>query len=488
MRVSHALDYTRTLNAVGKMVRRVLGDDADAVLEMLPARHAGEDAFSSALRKRRKKLVAAGTAKREADVLALVPRFTAIAAATENRVHQSESLLHACLAQLPTAAAKLAAGLTAGFSYTGPVVRADGALGDGEQTVSFRFATEAELYARAHERDPTHANLRKHLPRRGDGAGGFTGFCHQADKWGRLHVVYEDTVPVVAGGEHAEPFFIDDFRWGVLEAARYVDEGVRAERRRRMAALGVHDHVSVDGLLTSPVSRRTMVRYARGSDPLSGDIVVPLVEFHHAMAYARIAVRYGIRWGARFGEIMQIRLGSDCFRRHRVDGRMCPYLAMRPKGWLTEGKFGVDVGTLKAIKAVKVLANHRWHRGLVDDKNTPTLPSVVFGDGDRRLELGEARYIFQARDRALAPSELMTFVRVLLMGVVDMRSHDGRYVFATMMGLGGAGYGTIGRLLHHSPASAMPRKYDLSHLVLAEGAAERFNESCEAGLLGVVTS
>ena len=182
---------------------------------------------------------------------------------------------------------------------------------------------------------------------------------------------------------------------------------------------------------------------------------------------------------------MQIRLGAECFGKHRK-GRSSIYLSLKPKGWLQHGKFGIDVGTLKAIKALKAFTVNRWHPTVFDEKHKPTLPAVPFGNSQPRGELPEARYLLQAKHRALTPAELMTFNRILLMGVIDMRSHDGRYIFATMLGLRGAGYTSIGQLLHHSPGSAMPAKYDLSLLMLADEAAERFNAQCEAGLAGQV--
>ncbi|RYY15152.1 MAG: hypothetical protein EON55_06930 [Alphaproteobacteria bacterium] len=149
------------------------------------------------------------------------------------------------------------------------------------------------------------------------------------------------------------------------------------------------------------------------------------------------------------------------------------------------GRFGLDGGTAKAISQIRAFTCARWHGWRPGSKGRPELLVVAYGD-TRRDDLGEAAYIFQGRGKALRPTALTLFARVLLSGVVDMQSHDGRYVFATALGLDGIGYEELGVLLHHSPASAMPKRYDLSALIRSEEAAERFNRSVDAGVLGLV--
>lgn len=244
-------------------------------------------------------------------------------------------------------------------------------------------------------------------------------------------------------------------------------------------------YIRPGGFLGHGRAAKPIALYARGRDPEADGsrIVIPLVPLYHAMAYARIMLRYGIRWGARLGEIMQLRVG--CQRKHRVGGSWKPYLELKPKGWQIMGKFGIDNGTAKAIAQARAFTCARWHGWRPGAKGRPELAVVPHGDR-RRDDLEAAAYHFQGRVKALSPKDLTLFARILLAGVVDMKSHDGRYVFATALGLDGLDYEGLGVLLHHSPSSAMPKRYDLSALIRSDDAAERFNRSVDAGVLGLV--
>jgi hypothetical protein len=387
---------------------------------------------------------------------------------------------------LPRAKALLDQGLDAGFEWTGAVIRADGTLGVGEQTVSFSFKRGSTLLTEAHERDPDDMNLRARLPRRPGGIGGFSGLSHSARTWDSIHVVYDGTAACDPDGEAVEPFFVEFFRCGAFEADRLMSDLVRNRRLEVLDRLGLSQRTyPPDGFLGHGRLAKPVALYARGRDPEadSGRIVIPMVPLYHAMAYARILLRYGIRWGARLGEIMQLRKG--CQRQHRVDGRWKAYLLLKPKGWQTMGKFGIDDGTAKATAQIRAFTCARFHGWRPGARGRPELPVVPHGD-PRRDDLEREAYTFQGRGKALSPKDVTLFARILLSGVVDMKSHDGRYVFATALGLNGADYEELGVLLHHSPSSAMPKNYDLSALIRSDEAAERFNRSVDAGVLGMV--
>jgi hypothetical protein len=478
--------WFRLINASISCAGLVLGTDAHLIIDRLPALRATGDTFGPILTEARLRLLDNKPVERTPMVADVIARLMVIQSAVENRVYQLEALLSKCMEALPKAAALLDQGLDAGFEWTGPVIRADGTLGRGEQTVSFSFRRESTILMGAHERDPDDANLRSRLPRRQDDRTRFNGLSHQAETWDRIHVIYDRTVTTEPDGEALEPFFIEFFRWGAFEPDRLMSDLVRGERLALLDRLGLSPRTyTPDGFLTHGTAAKPLALYARGRDPREqgANIIVPLVPFYHAMAYARIMLRYGIRWGARLGEIMQLRL--RCQRKHRVRGREKPYLELKPKGWQTMGKFGIDEGTAKAIAQVRAFTCARWFGWRPGAKGRPDLPVVPYGD-TRRDDLGEAAYIFQGRGGALSPKALSLFARILLSGVVDMRSHDGRYVFATALGLDGVDYEELGVLLHHSPASAMPKRYDLSALIRSEEAAERFNRSVDAGVLGLV--
>ncbi|MDE1918568.1 MAG: hypothetical protein KGJ57_21210 [Sphingomonadales bacterium] len=486
IRHTRANAYSGTIDSAERLAELVLGDDAYLVTELLPARLADEASFNLDRRKAQRKLEEKARSEKVVEVLDLVPRFIEVLGATNNRLHQVESILAACRKALPHARARLEAGLDAGFEVEGLVVRADGTLGGGKQVVSFRFELESTLLTRAHRSRPGDIDLERLMPygESATGALGWTGLYHRPEHWNRIHLVYETTRPSETGGECVEPFFIDLFRWGMLEPDTKIGERVSQERRERLLDAGIPLCVDqVDGLLCNPVSRRAVARHARGPDPDRGAIVVPLVEFYHAMCYGWLIVHYGIRWGARFAETQQIRLGPDCFRTHTVGGKKKAYMALKPKNWADHGKFGLDASIAGALRTVNRLSIARWFQDERDEKGDPTLPVRPFGSSDRP-DLPPARYIFAARHRGLDAAELMHYVHVLLIGILDAGSHIGRYVFATALGLDGTGYEEQGWLMHHNPGSAVTKRYDLSAMIDSDDAATRHSANVDADLLG----
>lgn len=482
-RLLFAQAWFRDIRGATACARLALGPDAGMVVDLLPACRKPGEALAAAMAEAGARLLGNKPKERLPVVADVIARMMAVQAALENRVFQMEGLLSRCMAALPGARARLEAGLEAGFAWEeAPVVRFDGSLGRGTQTISFSFRTEGQLLEEAHGRDPGNWNLRARLPRRPGDTARYSGQLHRAENWGRVFVVWDGVTPSAPGGEAVEPFCVEFFRLGAFENDRLLPAGVRQARSALLRSMGLPPNAGiVEGILGVPKARRFVAGAARGADPAAGEIVVPLVEFYHAMAFARVVVRYGIRWGARFGEIMQLRLG--CTGKHRKDGKWRAYLELKPKGWSDWGRFGIDPGTARAIAAVRAFTSARFHRGLVAADGGPGLPVVRVGD-ESREDLPDAAYLFQANGRALSPETLMRFVKVLLFGVVDLGAHDGRYVFATALGLNGIGYDELGGLLHHSPGSAMPRRYDLSAMIRSEAAAERFNESLDADALG----
>jgi len=405
----------------------------------------------------------------------------------ENRVVQLAQLLRACLAKRPDAPRLLDAGLEAGFEWTGRVVLEDGSLGEGEQTVSFAFVRESTLYERALERSPDDVNLRRRFPKGFRGLPGFHGQRHSPETWDRIHVVYEGTMPGSEGGECVEPFFVDLFRSGVFDPDGDMSDELASRRLDLVRSMGLPDYVApVEGLLGHPVTARACAGFARSDvsmDPGSSDVIVPLMAFYHAMAYARLALRLGVRWGARIGEVLQVRVG--CVSWHRRRGRMRPYFEAKPKGWAEMGKFGLDTGTLQAMLDLRALSNARWHGGKRDENGRPWLPELPSGDFSRR-DLGEARYIMTNASRAIRKEELTNFARVLLCGVFDLESHDGRRIFATALGLEGVSYDLMGELLHHSPGSDEARTYDYSHEIDGEDAGVSIARTAEVATVGTI--
>jgi hypothetical protein len=490
-RQTSVLMYSSALNIATDLLARVLGDDASKVSSLLPAPPLPGSFLGRKSRKMLKKSAQPGRDARVDHVVDVVGRLGQIMVAVENVVHQTEQMMARCLIALETAEADLDAGLRVGFDYEGPVVREDGSLGDVDQVISFRIEREATLLERAHALDPSDVSIRRRMPRDPSRVGRY-GEYHTPENWRRLYVVYEGTRPSIAGGECVEPGLADLFRWGMLESRRRHALPIDEERDRLHLKHGLRKPTrSVEGLLCTHRSRRTVANMARTADPAAGAIVVPLLEYYHAMCYARIVVRYGIRWGARFGETMQLRLGGDCFRTHRIAGVEEVYLALKPKGWVEYGKFGIDQGTIDAIRHVKELSHARWFPGVVNEKGEDWLPDTRFGDRSRRDQIPPAPYLFVGPNGAVPNDVLSFYVEVLLYRVVKVGEsgarHGDRYVFATMLGLDGVGYETLGHLLHHRPGSAMAKHYDLSAHVVAADAARAFNAREDAALLGRIS-
>lgn len=474
-------DWARLQRAAVSLAELVLKEDAPKVLALLPACRGFYGELDEAFKERQRKMTRKARRpqpEKVEDVAWMVSHLIDIQAATENRVFQLEQMLKALGAKLRSARRALEHGLETGFEWQGPVVRPDGSLGEGEQTVHFRLVPESLLTERAAARrdDP---GLLRYYP---DDGGPRTGERHDPERWQRLHVVYDRTEPAEPGGEWHEPDFVQFFRWGVFEGDSRLTDEVSRERLRLLAELNLPQWVApTEGLLGHSDARRAVAIAARGADPATGDIVIPLLDLYHALAYARIALRFGIRWGARLSETMQLRIG--CAKTHVRDGARKPYVELKPKGWDVMGKFGMDPGTAKAIRSVRALSNARWHGRRLTETGEPWLPDVNCGQRTRD-DLADAAYIFQNGRRALRPEELTAFIKVLLHGVVDFRSHDGRRIFATALGLDGSGYDEIGVLLHHSPGSAMPARYDLSALIVSDDAAERHNAAADAREIG----
>lgn len=483
VRAITASDYASALNLAHAYLVRVVGEDAAEIAADLPARQVDEGTFTAKAREARTLSRVPERTKRVEQVKDLVPRMSDVLIACENRVAQVEWMAAACLASVASAAARLDAGLDAGFEHEGPVIEADGRLGTDTQIVSFAFKREGDLLEKAYRINPSDA-LSKWLRPGFDGLPG-AGFNHDPERYRRLHVVYLGTRPAAGSSRCVEPWFVDLFRWGMVEPDNMLPNPISQERHRLLTMNGLPlDPPGRVGMLCHDPDRRTAARFARTHDPDLGSILVPLINLYHAATYGRLILRYGMRWGARFGETLQIRLGPDCFRTHLVGGRKEIYLALKPKGWADHGKFGVDVGMLEAIRQVKLFTHARWFPDVFNDKGEPWLPDHRFGDG-HRLDLPPAAYIFTGRGGALPPAVLTYIVRVLMVGVIQTTRHVDRIVFATMLGLDGVSYEPLGVLLHHRPGSRMPSHYDLSPLIASSAPIIKFNSREDAQLIGM---
>lgn len=476
--------YRSGISVAERHLIRVLRDSADPYLARLPALPADEDEFATESAAKLRDVKTPGRSGREDQAIDLVPRFAEVLVGVENRVIQLEWLVSRCLAALPGAEAALDSGLAVGFEDVREVIDEMGGIGVGQQRISFSFRREGDLLKRAYEAWPNETLAR--LLDGSIGGLGTPGKNHDPERWKRLHVVYEGTTALAGCDRAVEPWFVDLFRWGMLEPDHRLPGDVSEMRRRAIVAGGLPLAPPTSaGLLCNDQSRRAAVKFARTNDPARGAIVIPLINLYHAALYGRLILSYGLRWGARFGETTQLRLGPDCFRTHWIGGEEELYVALKPKGWLDYGKFGIDDGMIEAILQAKLFTHARWFPDTFNEKDEPWLPSVRFGDS-ARTDLPIAPYLFVGRDGMPPPGFLMHIVKVLTYGILTSTRHVDRMVFATMLGLDGLEYEKLGGLLHHRPQSRMPMLYDLSGRMLASGAARAFNDRVDMSRIGLV--
>ena len=357
----------------------------------------------------------------------------------------------------------------------------NGRLGATEQTDKFVLIQGRHLLADLKAKHPNSSALTVALAgieRRPSGAGQAKANKARLDT---IYILYEGSSQVEGGDPPIEPFMVDLFRTGVLEGMTFHSSDCRDRswEKAESVAFPINPPLA-DDLLVAPKHLRRMGRLFR---ELSGEdrIVIPLVQFYHAMALARIAARCALRWGPRIGEILQIRCDEECFPKTRTGLEGVSYMMLLPKGWSVPARFGIDDVTRRAIFSIERFMRMRWYGGA----SAPLqLPSVEFGDYHRRNKITPAPYVFAKKLRALRSEHLTFFIRVLLIGVVDIRTHDGRRAFATILADKGADYEVIGDQLHHRPGSEVTTVYDMRNVARASAAAAAHNREIDAELMG----
>ena len=376
--------------------------------------------------------------------------------------------------------------IRAGETISVPVkvrtVRADGSLAPTDQVDHFQIVQGQQLMEDLRSRYPDDARVgrgseiisRSPYPYREP---------QNAIRRNASYIIYQPPAPEERPANWVEPFFVGLFRDGLLEGGRHGSAAVRTRCRSRLKELGLGLHTPVpDDLLVASTITRPVGRLLREL-PQDGRVIIPLVQFYHAMSLARIGVRLSLRWGPRISEILQIRYDEECLPEHsRTDIEGVHYMNLVPKGKLTNARFGIDTKTRTAVKELKNYMVRRWHNGTAETQ----LPSVPFACRDRLAPIPAAPYVFATRHRGLKQTELSHFMRVLLCGVTDIRVHAGRSAYATILADQGADYEVIGDQLHHRPKSEMPKLYDIRYRSRASSHASMLNSEIDARLTGRV--
>ncbi|WP_156494607.1 hypothetical protein [Erythrobacter sp. HI0019] len=232
------------------------------------------------------------------------------------------------------------------------------------------------------------------------------------------------------------------------------------------------------GLLDFTGADRVLARYA----PRIGLAMVPIVEFYHAMLMAALIIIYALRFGPRIGETMQIRLGRDCMTFEKRGRSKAHVLRLIPKGQHQPAIFELDDEIRDLINRIAKLAHARWFPDLRRHGKLD-LPELPYGNPSRK-NIPPGRFILRNETHALKAGDLGWFVRILLHGVVDMKSHDGRFILATIMSVLGYDVDETGHALHHAPGSRQAKIYDLSKHLSEQELAGLRRELKSAGIVG----
>lgn len=284
-----------------------------------------------------------------------------------------------------------------------------------------------------------------------------------------LMVIYDGVEPVEPGGPTVEPFFIDLYRWGVLEGDTHHPPVVQACREQLLDEAEIkRQWQAIPGLLCLPRSLRWVARAARGADPRVGEVVVPLVALHHGLllgAACHSVVRDAC---PRTFEILQIQLGPQ-FIGEELPGKKDRYpIMMRPKQHQVQRSYLVKGATLKLIARSVNLANRRWNPELLGKSHRlPVRPAGLRGS----KPLPDGQYVFTSATRTLNKYELASLRHFILWNVTNSKIHDGRFKLATKFGFAGAAEPLKTKLLKQRRGSKQSRRYDRSDRLRATAGA-----------------
>jgi len=349
-----------------------------------------------------------------------------------------------------------------------PVFDADGWSIDGaEQRVVFRIDTAGNVVRRAVARDkpgPLHHTMAKAIV----GLDARTP-SKTSDLREDLVVLYEGCEAIEDGGPTAEPFFIDILRSGVLEGATRHPPQVQAYRQQLLAKVApASEWQPIPDLLCLPRSIRWVARIARGADPWSGEVVVPLVALHHGFLLGTACHEIVREVCPRTYEILQVQLGPD-FIKKKLPGNTDRYpIMMRPKQHAVLKPYHVSGFVLKMIARSVKMANRRWFpENLGNAHKLPMRPAGLRAN----KPLPDGQYVFSNATATLSGDELNILRHVMLWDASLSKIQDGRFKKATGFGLAGEPDAAKAKLLKQRPGSRQPRHYDRSDGLLAKSGA-----------------
>ena len=334
-----ALSYDGLLQNAVLLARRVLGREAATLTDLLPARHPDAESFRVAVLEQFNAEKEKRQERRAMSAKALRKCLHDIRVGVENRFVQLEVHCNAAMEAIRDNREQLHAGSVETIAPKCCTILPDGSMGVSDQHDVFKIMNGRTLLAELTRKHGHKATIRAINSIMNQKDGQTTD--ERAHKMSRLFIVYERS-KAIDGEQAVEPFYVDLFRHGVLERETFQSGKLRDQRRRKVEEC----HLTMDprppeDLLVAPrVARQfgRLVREIEGEDW----VVIPMLQFYHAMAYARIAVRMAIRWGPRMAEILQLRENKECFPEESTGIHGVSYMQALPKGWKALARFGID--------------------------------------------------------------------------------------------------------------------------------------------------
>lgn len=382
----------------------------------------------------------------------------------EERQRTIEIIFNAYVEALASAPADVDA--ESSFEALIPVIdEAGGSSSGAEQYIRFKIKQPARILADVATYDPeyaAHYRLEKHCRRLAASGPALAGELRED-----LLCVYVGLRPALPGGPTSEPFFIDIYRWGILEGRAKHSPFIEEVRQLTIEAAGLEKNLlpPVD-IFSPPRSLAWIAAHARGSDPREGRVAVPIVALHHGMILSALSHTIARANCPRIGELMQVQLGKD-YVKGRILGTDRYRLMMRPKASRVLKTYHVPAAALGLIRKSVKLAVRRWFPHLAGEQLLLPLRQHMHISLN---DLPAGQYVFSNCTRCLRQDEVQLIRHIGLWRLTSSTMHVPRHVLATKFGLAGSRETLTARALQQRRGSRQPRRYDHSAELLAASA------------------
>lgn len=454
MLARYMVRYALDLGSARKWVAEELGHDGGGEGQ-LPACELRTDEFKAAFKARRQAVSASKDRRAQAlaeqklspmEMLARLKARIAQVKAIQDRAEAMLKLVQDDPSLLPLS-----------FSVEVPIVEADGLRrGDDQQLVHLRLElpSDAILHAVRISACRFPPSARRRAQRR------IASTMPPPTLWtlDDFLLIYEGVTPLTVGAQAIEPFFVDIFRWRLLEGKMPLPPAIAARRTELLNAASIPlTYASRSGVFAFDRKLRPVVRRLLGEDPNEGEVAVSILGVMHGLLYAQFAFELMISDGIRSGEILQVQLGEP-FLEKRQGQR---FIKVVPKGWQELAEHELTLGARKALKELASFSSERWF-GMARGETTYPLPARSFNRAQCRPELGEGQYLFQNKYNALDGEDLNATMKMAFYGISSMDIHLFRFGKITRMAKAGMAENVQILLSNHTEGSKTLRHYDLN--------------------------